>query len=318
MSIHSSTVAVIICTRDRPDDLALCLHSIEDQSVQPDEIIIVSGSDESLCPGIDDGSCHLPIRVVDCYENNISKSRNAGLEAATAELILFIDDDAVAHAEWIRSYIEAFAANPDVWAIGGDVYDTSCTPGTLEFSRGLISSFGLQIPVRGDASIDRPGGYFMNVKGCNFGIRREEVMHHGRFDPFYVFSFEESDLIMMIHRAGGGVMHERRAVVDHSHSYGFYRQNGWMDRNWRVEYASHTMFMLKHTGRYQRFIGRLLIYRRFLKLSLFAVLDVFRGVRGVSECAGIIREAWRGIGDAYREFALRSSVGSGDCFTVQE
>ena len=318
MSIHSSTVAVIICTRDRPDDLALCLHSIEGQSIPPDEIIIVSGSDESLCSGIDDRFGDLPIRVVDCYENNISKSRNSGLEATSAELILFIDDDAVAHDEWIRSYIEAFAAHPDVWAIGGDVYDASCAPRTLEFSRGLISSYGLQIPVRADASIDPPRGYFRNVKGCNFGIRREEVMRYGRFDPFYVFSFEESDLIMMIHQAGGGVMHERAAGVDHSHSYGYYRQNGWMDRNWRVEYASHTMFMLKHTKRSQRFTGRLFIYRRFLKLLLFAAFDVLRGVRGMSECAGIIRAAWRGIGDAYRDFACRGSVRSGECVTVQE
>ena len=38
-------VSVVIPTRNRPESLATCLEALEGQSVQPDEILVVDGSD---------------------------------------------------------------------------------------------------------------------------------------------------------------------------------------------------------------------------------------------------------------------------------
>ena len=308
MSTTPLTITIIICTHDRPDDLCRCLESIAAQSVLPDDIIVVSESDTSCPEGIVEKFSHLLVRVIDCHEHNISKSRNAGLYAARTDIVLFIDDDATAREGWIRTYIEAFERRPEVWIIGGDVYDSRTDPPILEFSKGLISSFGSQILEWRGLADELPGGYMRHVKGCNFGMRRRQAIDIGGFDPFYAFAFEESDIALSLCAAGGLVEHEPSALVDHAHSPGFYRQDGLMDRNWYVEYASHTMFMLKHTPRYKRFLGRLFIYRRLLKLTFFVIFDVLRGNRSIATGCGILVDARRGVCDAYREFGARSSV----------
>ena len=236
MSTHDQSVAIVICTRDRPTDLVRCLASLEDQSVQPDEVLIVLGSPESCPPNLADRT-KLPIRHIESFEHNISKARNAGISAATSALVLFIDDDAQARDGWIQAYLNAFDADPASWAIGGDVYDSRPSPpsqAAIEFSRGLISPTGRQIPISTGSLDTQPRGYVQTVKGCNFAIRRQQVIELGGFDPFFAFGFDESDLMLTIQAAGARVVHEPKAAVDHAHTPGHFRQTHPLDRDWRV------------------------------------------------------------------------------------
>ncbi len=299
MSMPTPPVDVIICTRDRRADVVRCLQSIEAQHPLPSRVIVVIGSEDSWLPSMSEEFPSLRIEVVACFEHNISIARNAGLEHARSEVVLFLDDDAQARPGWVQAYIEAFDQSPGAWAIGGDVFDSRDTPPTPEFSHGLVSALGRQIPVRSNPSHREPRGYFTNVKGCNFGIRRSVVVELGGFDPFFAFAFDESDLMLRIHRAGGRVIHEPGAIVDHAHTPGHYRLADPLDRDWRVEYASHTMFMRKHTSGVQRTLGRLVVRRRWTKLALGAGLGMLRGRVSPKRFIEIIRDANQGIGDAY-------------------
>lgn len=302
MSTQEPTIAVIICTRDRLADLIACLKGIENQSVQPSEVIIVSGSGESCPDDIDIRFQSLPIKVVDCYEHNISISRNKGLGSVSSRFVMFIDDDAIAHEDWLQQSLKTFDANPGAWAIGGDVYDSRMSPPSIEFSRGLVSSFGRQIAVCSGTGDKKYRRYVTNVKGCNFGICRERVMKLGGFDPFFAFAFDESDLMMSIHEHGGLVVHSPSVVVDHAHTPGHFRQRHPLDRDWRVEYASHTMFMLKHTPKPRRMYGRLVIRRRYMKLVVVVGLGAITGSIPLSRAAEILRDAQRGIFESHNEF----------------
>lgn len=302
MSTPTPSAAVVICTRDRPDDLLLCLRSIQIQSVEPNEVIIVSGSQRSCPADIITQLPSLHINVIECYEHNISKSRNAGLKEAQSELVLFIDDDAQAHEGWVQAYIKAFARNAEAWAIGGDVFDSRNTPPSHEFSFGIISAMGKQIPVRSNPSTTPPRGYLSNVKGCNFGIRRQQVIDLRGFDPFFAFAFDETDLMMTIHRAGAEVVHESAAIVDHAHTPGHYRLKNSLDRDWQVEYASHTMFMLKHASGLNRVYGRFVIRRRLFKLALSGVLSMIRTKINPKSFIKILFAANRGIRDAHKVY----------------
>ena len=44
---------------------------------------------------------------------------NSGLEAATGDIVTFLDDDNMMHPEWLRSVVWAFATFPDVNALYG-------------------------------------------------------------------------------------------------------------------------------------------------------------------------------------------------------
>ena len=299
MSAPTPLVDVIICTRDRRADLMLCLRSIETQHPLPSRVIVVIGSEDSWQPSVPDQFPSLRIEVVECFEHNISIARNAGLDHAQAEIVLFLDDDAQARSGWVQAYIQAFDQHPGAWAIGGDVFDSRNTPPTPEFSRGLVSASGRQIPVWADGR-KASRNYLTNVKGCNFGIRRSVVMEIGGFDPFFAFAFDESDLMLSIHRAGGQVLHEPGAIVDHAHTPGHYRLADPLDRDWRVEYASHTMFMLKHASGAQCIFGRLVVRRRWTKLVLIAGLGMLGARISPRRFIEIIRAANLGMRDARR------------------
>lgn len=301
------SIAVIICTRDRPADLVQCLKSIQQQSVQPHEVVVVAGSKDSFPT---DSRCmfaDMPIKAVDCYEHNISKSRNYGMGAAQSDLLLFIDDDAVAHNDWIRAYKRAFENNPDAWAVGGDVFDIRDSPPTIEFSKGRVSVYGRQIPVCAQPSNKKSALFLPNVKGCNFGIRKEQAVQAGGFDPYFAFAFDESDLMLTLQSQGGLLIHEPSAIVDHAHTPGHYRKSHPLDRDWRVEYASHTMFMLKHAPKSKRFKGRLTVRRRYLKLIAVVLSHVFMGSIRCSEGMRILRAANQGVQESNRVYASARS-----------
>jgi GT2 family glycosyltransferase len=313
MSSSLLTIAVVICTRDRPADLIRCLVSIASQSVFPDQVIVVSGSEDSCPAGVVDDFKFKDLIVIDCFEHNISKSRNVGLHAAHTDVVLFIDDDAIARDGWMLAFQQAFEHHPECWAVGGDVFDSRTVPPSAEFSFGFVSPTGRQHPVRAERA-PVPRGYLPTVKGCNFGIRRVLVNGLGGFDPFFAFAFDEADLMLSIQEHGGAVVHESTAIVDHAHTPGHYRQTSRFDRDWRVEYASHTRFMLKHTrASMQRLHGWAVISGRLAKLVAMGGGGVLgSGVR-LSCFIRMISGAIRGIGDAvtHSEYAHADDPASG-------
>lgn len=279
-------ITVIIVTRDRPEDLLRCLGSIASQRPRPNEVVVVSGSDSSCPEDLDQRFPELAVKVVECHEHNISRSRNAGLAATRCELALFIDDDAVARPGWIGAYMDAFARSPGAWAAGGIALDSRLDRMPREFANGAVSPAGRQIEVR-DEGEPIPRGYMPNVKGCNFGVRRDQVLGVGGLDEFFAFAFDEADLMLTIARAGGQIIHEPGAVVEHAHTPGHYRGASPLDRDWDAQYASHTMFMLKHTsGVRERLLGWFVIARRLLKL---ACLSPTRPGRVANAVAGVRR-----------------------------
>lgn len=298
MSINELSISVIICTRDRPKDLAHCLRSINNQSVVPEDIVIVIGSPDSCPYGIRDQFPNMKIQVLECFENNISLSRNVGLSSTQSDIVLFIDDDAVAHPGWITAYKSLFEMVPETWIAGGPVFDSRVNPPVYEFKQGMITSYGTQLPVSSKPPESLKSAYRLTVKGCNFAVRRKKALFVGGFDPFFRFAFDETDLVFAMYEANGIVQYCQDAVVDHAHTPGHYRQTGPMDHDWRVEYASHAMFILKHNSPKMQRKGRWILRRRYLKLVFTALVCVFKSKASISKGVTSLKEARLGIRDA--------------------
>lgn len=111
-----STVSLIICTRDRPDDLARCLHSLRDQARAPDEVVVVDNApsdDRTRAVAVAAG-----VRYVREDRPGLDHARNAGVQAAVGDLIVFTDDDVVLSAEWLSAMVRAFD-KPEIQAVTG-------------------------------------------------------------------------------------------------------------------------------------------------------------------------------------------------------
>jgi glycosyltransferase involved in cell wall biosynthesis len=118
----TETVAVIICSHldERFPNLLAAMRSVEHQTRRPDELVLVIDSNASLARRVK------PVangaRVVELTRSSgLAAARNAGVAACSSEIVLFLDDDAVAHTEWVERLT---AAIDDPRVLGASGYST--------------------------------------------------------------------------------------------------------------------------------------------------------------------------------------------------
>ena len=113
------TVAVVICayTEDRWTDLLAAHRSIEGQSVPADEVVVVIDHNPALLARLRQ---ELPqVRIVaNRGTQGLSGARNTGIDETTADVVLFLDDDAAAEPDWVAAMAAPFD-DQSVVGVGG-------------------------------------------------------------------------------------------------------------------------------------------------------------------------------------------------------
>ena len=105
-------MAVVICTRDRPDSLLETLESIWPQSRTPDELILID--DGALASDIKDriartaASCDIVFRCETNVSRGLTPGRNQAARIATSEVLLYLDDDVTCRVDCIQRIVELF------------------------------------------------------------------------------------------------------------------------------------------------------------------------------------------------------------------
>jgi len=140
-------------------------------------IVTIRDEDEILCLPKFEESDFDDYEVIIRDDEGIAKARNEGVKEASADKIVFIDDD----AEPMDGYLQA-AANilEDEYVVAGKVIH----PGN-----GVISRFPSHYPT-GDE-----GQYVEGAVGCNMGYRREVFDSVGFFDENFLWGHEETEFI---------------------------------------------------------------------------------------------------------------------------
>jgi hypothetical protein len=114
-----STIGVVICTHlaERLESLAAAVTSVREQTRVPDELIVMVDGDADLERRVAD---RLPgTRVIGMGRNEgLSAARNAGVSALSAEVVAFLDDDAIAADTWIER-LEGALSDSDVYGVSG-------------------------------------------------------------------------------------------------------------------------------------------------------------------------------------------------------
>jgi O-antigen biosynthesis protein len=100
--------SLIIGSRNRPDLLLECVHSILQGEELPSELCIIDQSDapHPTLPHLKaDRACD--IRYLWTQSVGSSRARNAGIAAARHDILAFTDDDMIVPASWFRALIRA-------------------------------------------------------------------------------------------------------------------------------------------------------------------------------------------------------------------
>lgn len=121
----SVRLSAVVATRNRASYLQKALNSLSEQTLDPSlfEIIVVDNGSRDDTSQVATGHFNISnFRYI--YEPvvGVSRARNTGWSNAEGSYVVFMDDDAVAHADWLERFLEAFDSyGHDVGSIGGKV-----------------------------------------------------------------------------------------------------------------------------------------------------------------------------------------------------
>jgi len=101
-------VSVIIPTYNGAHKILAALHSLEQQEVMPQEVIVVvDGSTDGTTDLLKNTELKLPaFKIIEQPNGGRAKVRNRGALEATGDLLVFMDDDMIAPPHWISAHVE--------------------------------------------------------------------------------------------------------------------------------------------------------------------------------------------------------------------
>lgn len=115
-------VSVVVCGYDPSlfDDLVEAVESVLAQTHDDIELVIVVDGTDALYHDLVAEFGETEDVVLHCNDENLglSRSRNVGVGLASGDVVAFMDDDAVAHPDWIEKLLATYDRR-DALAVGG-------------------------------------------------------------------------------------------------------------------------------------------------------------------------------------------------------
>jgi len=111
-------ISVVIPAYNEEKHISLCLQSLMEQEVKPDEIIVVDNNSKDDTAKIAEAFF---VRVVKESEQGIIPTRNRGFNEAKYDIIARTDADTTLPKDWIKRIKNHFEKN-DIDALSGLIY----------------------------------------------------------------------------------------------------------------------------------------------------------------------------------------------------
>ena len=176
-------ISAIICTHNRDNYLGAAIDSLLAQDFPGSfEVVVVDNASKDNTREVVEARLPNP-KLEYVYEpiTGLSVARNTGAKTASAEILAYLDDDAVASSQWLRVLYEAYQSNNKLAIAGGKV--------TLIWPEDINPPKWLSVELSGNLGyydlgnsvvyIDQPG---LTPRGLNYSIRRTFLEQIGGFD----------------------------------------------------------------------------------------------------------------------------------------
>jgi glycosyltransferase involved in cell wall biosynthesis len=204
-------ISVVIATLNRAELLAATLESLDDQTTAPDhEIIVVDhGSTDPTAKVCLPRARAGRLRYRRIARVGTALAKNAGLLAARAPLVLFLDDD-LAAPDLLVQHVHSHEAHPEEpVAVQGL---TTWAPGiTVTPLMEHLNSFGDELLPEGSGDGAEPE--FSRLRGGQWSCKRQFLLDYGAFDPAFTSILEEVELAYRLAPYGFRVIENPRAVT---------------------------------------------------------------------------------------------------------
>ncbi|NJK67345.1 MAG: glycosyltransferase family 2 protein [Microcoleus sp. CSU_2_2] len=213
-------ISVVIPSYRRPKDLARCLDAFKKQKLPASEVlVVVRDTDTETWAFIQTLNPEfLPLRTATVIESGVIAAMNAGMDAASGEIVAFTDDDAAPHTDWLERIETHFLSDSNIGGVGGRdwvYHGTQLEDGKRE-RVGQVQWFGRVI-----------GGHHLGVgearevdvlKGVNMSFRRSaigQMQFDRRMRGTGAQVHFELAFSLALKRAGWKLIYDPKVAVDH-------------------------------------------------------------------------------------------------------
>jgi len=196
-------ISVVVCTYNGSRLLRDALEGIKQLDYPDFEAIVV---DDGSADGSGALAAEYGVRVIRNAENRgLSAARNTGWQAATGEIIAYLDDDARPDPQWLRYLAWAFRTTGHV-GIGG--------PNIAPAGDGWIAECVAHSP-GGPMHVLVSDTVAEHIPGCNMAFRRSALAAIAGFDARFRTAGDDVDLCWRLQDAGGTLGFHAGAMVWH-------------------------------------------------------------------------------------------------------
>ena len=193
--------SIVINTLNRAAHLPKCLAALSRQTASNFEVIVVNGPSSDDTDAVLEGfASHIKIRRIG--EANLSKSRNAGIAAASGDVVVFLDDDAYAEPGWLANILAGYNS-PQVGGVGTRVWDHTGFKEQLNprlIDETYTALFDVERPLW--AYEDADSKTIPHILGASSSFRMEALRQIGGFDEEIEYFLDESEVCRRIAEAG--------------------------------------------------------------------------------------------------------------------
>ncbi len=199
------TASIVIPTLRASEYLDVALASVAPQArALGAEVIVVSDGPDEETAAI--ARRHGAQAVALESRGGVNATRNAGIDAAQAGLIVLIDDDVEAPPGWLAALLEGARSNPEHDVFGGPIR------ARLDGGPRGCGRERAPITTLDEGPEDRDVPF---VWGANMAIRRSAFDRLGRFDGSLSGRGDEEQWELSYRGSGGRIRYLARAGLDH-------------------------------------------------------------------------------------------------------
>jgi GT2 family glycosyltransferase len=196
-------VTVVVPTHNGARWLARCLDSLEQLRYPDYEVVVVDDGSTDATPAI---ATRHGVRLLRQERNGgLSRARNAGVSAATGDIVAFIDDDATADPDWLFFLVTAMERTGAV-ACGG--------PNLPPPDEGFVGQCVACAPGN-PTHVLLTDDLAEHIPGCNMAFRVSALQRIGGFDPTHRAAGDDVDVCWKLQVAGERIAFSPAAVVWH-------------------------------------------------------------------------------------------------------
>lgn len=224
-------ISVVLCTRDRVDQVERCLRHLDQQEYPAYEVVVVDNAptSDAVRTTVERHDGHVDYHYTVEPRGGLSWARNAGVAAASGEIIAFLDDDEEPDRYWLAGIAGGFDRGSDIGCVTGMI-----APARLDtpvqwwfelagghskgrgFTHAIFSPEGPQSPLYPLPAFGAGG---------NMAFRREVLKQIGGFDVALgtgtpARAAEDTLALTLVMLGGYRIAYEPSALIHHDHYSG--------------------------------------------------------------------------------------------------